>query len=293
MKTIRHFLLLLVLAALSNTALSESPPASGDDLMLGYYGRPSASYLGVLGQHSIEELMPLIKAKAAEYDQINGEPGVIPVFHLIHGMATGDPGRDKKYLLPLSSKVLMKYIEAAEENGFLVIIDTQLGGKTPIEAVTPVLKYLKYKSVHLAIDPEFEVSGLDIRPGKVIGHVSGAQINEVQSAMSDFLKENDIEEKKILMVHRFTEGMVHDPQTVQAYDQIKLIMNLDGHGSPELKVKIYNSLYGATASAKAAGGFKLFFQEDKPVIMTPAQVLGIDPVGKSGIKIPPRYINYQ
>lgn len=293
MKTIRHFLLLLVLAALSNTALSESPPASGDDLMLGYYGRPSASYLGVLGQHSIEELMPLIKAKAAEYDQINGEPGVIPVFHLIHGMATGDPGRDKKYLLPLSSKVLMKYIKAAEENGFLVIIDTQLGGKTPIEAVTPVLKYLKYKSVHLAIDPEFEVSGLDIRPGKVIGHVSGAQINEVQSAMSDFLKENDIEEKKILMVHRFTEGMVQDPQTVQAYDQIKLIMNLDGHGSPELKVKIYNSLYGATASAKAVGGFKLFFQEDKPVIMTPAQVLGIDPVGKSRIKIPPRYINYQ
>ncbi len=293
MKTIRHFLLYLVLVTFSITAFAELPPLKGDELMVGYYGRPSASSLGILGQHSIEELMPLITAKAAEYDQINGEPGVIPVFHLIYGMATGDPGRDKKYLLPLSAKVLMEYIEAAQENDFLLIIDTQLGAKTPIEAVTPVLKYLKYENVHLAIDPEFEVNNLDIRPGKVIGHVSGAQINEVQSAMSDFLKENDIKENKILMVHRFTEGMVRDPQTVQAYDQILLIMNLDGHGSPELKVKIYNSLYTAKVSDKAAGGFKLFFQEDKPAIMTPAQVLGSDPVGKGGIKISPTYINYQ
>jgi hypothetical protein len=293
MKTIRLCLLYIVLAVFPTAALSQTSPVADDELMVGYYGRPHASSLGVLGQHSIEELMPLIKAKAAEYDQINGEAVVKPVFHLIYGMATGDPGRDKKYLLPLSAKVLMEYIEAAQENDFLVIIDTQLGAKTPIEAVQPVLKYLKYDSVHLAIDPEFEVNGLDIRPGKVIGHVSGEQINEVQSAMSDFLKENGIKENKFLMVHRFTEGMVHEPQALQAYDQIKLIMNLDGHGSPALKVKIYNSLYTAEVSSKAAGGFKLFFQEDKPTLMTPAQVLGIDPVGKSKIKIPPTYINYQ
>ena len=293
MKTIKHCLLYIVLAAFSNAALSQTSPVADDELMVGYYGRPHASSLGVLGQHSIEELMPLIKAKAAEYDQINGEAVVKPVFHLIYGMATGDPGRDKKYLLPLSAKVLMEYIEAAEKNDFLVIIDTQLGAKTPIEAVQPVLKYLKYESVHLAIDPEFEVNGLDVRPGKVIGHVSGEQINEVQSAMSGFLKENGIKENKILMVHRFTEGMVQDATAVKPYDQINLIMNLDGHGSPELKVKIYNSLYSTDVSSKAAGGFKLFFQEDKPALMTPAQVLGIDPVGRSRIKIPPTYINYQ
>ena len=293
MKTLSHCIFFLALATFSNTAFCEPSPVADGELMVGYYGRPHTSSLGVLGQHSIEELMPLIKAKAAEYDQINGEAAVKPVFHLIYGLAAGDPGRDKKYLLPLSAKVLMEYVEAAQENDFLVIIDTQLGAMTPIEAVKPVLKYLKYDSVHLAIDPEFEVNGLDVRPGKVIGHVSGEQINEVQSAMSDFLKENDIKENKILMVHRFTEGMIHEPQAVQPYDQIKLIMNLDGHGSPALKVKIYNSLYTAEVSSKAAGGFKLFFQEDKPTLMTPAQVLGIDPVGKSKIKIPPTYINYQ
>ena len=75
----------------------------------------------------------------------------------------------------------MEYINAAQSNGFAVIIDLQLGGLTPVEAVKPVLKYLKYDNVHLAIDPEFEVNSLDVRPGKVIGHISGEQINQVPS----------------------------------------------------------------------------------------------------------------
>ncbi len=293
MKKISLCLFYLAFSTVSNSAFSQPQLPSGDEMMLGYYGRPGASSLGVLGQHSIEELMPLIKAKADEYDQINGDVGVIPVFHLIYGMAAGDPGRNKTYLLTLSDKVLMKYIDAAQKNGFLVIIDTQLGALTPIEAIKPVLKYLKYDSVHLAIDPEFEVNGLDVRPGKVIGHVTGDQINQVQSAMADYLTENGIKEEKILMVHRFTKGMIKDPEAVKPYDQIDLIMNLDGHGSPGLKVKVYNNLYTEVAAAKASGGFKLFFQEDKPSLMTPKQVLGMDPVGKTGIKEVPKYINYQ
>jgi hypothetical protein len=208
-------------------------------------------------------------------------------------MAAGDPGRNKTYLLSLSEKVLMEYIDAAQKNGFLVIIDTQLGALTPIEAVKPVLKYLEHDSVHLAIDPEFEVNGLDVRPGKVIGHVTGEQINQVQSAMANYLTENGIKEDKILMVHRFTEGMIKNAEAVRPYDQIDLIMNLDGHGSPGLKVKVYNKLYTQVAAARVSGGLKLFFQEDKPTMMTPKQVLGIDPVGKTGISQPPKYINYQ
>lgn len=293
LKKISLYLFCIILAAVSSTAFSQPQLPSGDEMMLGYYGRPGASSLGILGQHSIEELMPLITAKADEYDQINGDAGVKPVFHLIYGMAAGDPGRDKSYLLTLSDKVLMKYIDAAQSNGFLVIIDTQLGALTPIEAIKPVLKYLTHESVHLAIDPEFEVNGLDVRPGKVIGHVTGEQINQVQSAMADYLSENGIKEEKILMVHRFTEGMIKDAEAVKPFDQIDLIMNLDGHGSPGLKVKVYNSLYTHVAAAKASGGFKLFFQEDKPTMMTPRQVLGLDPVGKTSVKQTPKYINYQ
>jgi hypothetical protein len=285
--------LLLVVTTLSGASFSQQQPIAGQQLIVGYYGRPGATSLGVLGQHSIEELMPLIKAKAAEFHGLAGIDKVTPAFHLIYGLAAADPGRDKDYLLPLAKAKLMEYINAAQSNGFLVIIDTQLGGLTPIEAVKPVLEYLKYDSVHLAIDPEFEVNGLDVRPGKVIGHVSGEEINQVQSAMTDYLKDNGIKKKKILIVHRFTEKMISDKKAVKLYDQIDLVMNLDGHGSPQLKVNTYNALYAAEVSSKIAGGFKLFFIEDKPSMMTPKQVLGLEAVGASKIKHPPTYINYQ
>jgi hypothetical protein len=288
------FLLFIAVASFSNPSFSQQQLPSGDELIVGYYGRPGAASLGVLGQHTIEELAPIIKAKADEYDQINGDQKVTPAFHLIYGLASRDPGRDKDYILPLSNEKLMEYISAGQSKGFLVIIDLQLGALTPIEAVKPVLKYLKYDNVHLAIDPEFEVNGLDIRPGKVIGDVTGEQINQVQSAMTDYMKENGINENKILIVHMFRESMVKDSKAVKPYEKINLIMNLDGHGSPELKVKIYNNLYTSRVSSKIAGGFKLFFLEDKPSMMTPKQALGLEAVvGGTKIKEPPKYINYQ
>ena len=289
-----YFCLFYITSAIfCNVAVSQQQDPGGGELIVGYYGRPNVASLGVLGKHSIEELVPIINAKVDEYDQINGDAGVIPAFHLIYGLAAGDPGRNKEYLLPLSSKVLMEYIDAAQKNGFLVFIDTQLGALTPIEAINPVLKYLKYDSVHLAIDPEFEVTDLDVPPGRVIGHITGEQINAVQSVMSGYLKDSGIKKDKILIVHRFTSSMIRDSQVVKPYDQIDLIMNLDGHGSPELKVKIYNNLYRSDNTSSAYGGFKLFFREDKPEMMTPTQVLGMESVSESKISDPPRYINYQ
>jgi hypothetical protein len=293
MKNIILFLLFITVASVSNYSLAQQQLPLDNELIVGYYGRPEAASLGVLGQYTIEELMPKIKAKAGEYGQITGNQNVTPAFHLIYGLASSEPGRDKDYILPLSNEKLMEYINAAQSNGFAVIIDLQLGGLTPVEAVKPVLKYLKYDNVHLAIDPEFEVNGLDVRPGKVIGHISGEQINQVQSAMTDYLNENGIGENKILIVHLFRESMVKNKEMVKKYDKIDLIMNLDGHGSPKLKVDIYNDLYTADISAKIAGGFKLFFREDKPSMMTPKQVLGMEPVGDTKIKEPPKYINYQ
>lgn len=293
MKHVIPSLLILVSVFFSNQVFAQQTGHTGDELIVGYYGRPDAKSLGVLGQYSIEELTPLIQAKADEYDKINGDQKVIPAYHLIYGLATGDPGRKKDYLLPLSEAKLMKYINAAEDNGFLVIIDTQLGAQTPVEAITPVLKYLKYNSVHLAVDPEFEVDGLDIPPGKKIGHISGEEVNQVQSAMIDFMDKNGIDGKKTLMVHSFTEGMITEKNTIKQNDKIHLVMNLDGHGSPALKIKVYNSLYTARAASKASGGFKLFFQEDKPSIMTPAQSLGQESVDGHKLAEKPRYINYQ
>ena len=266
---------------------------STNEMIVAYYGRPGVKALGVLGQHSLENIIPIIKAKAAKYAKVSTNTNVIPGFDIIYGLAAADPGRRGDYILPLSSKILMKYIEAAKKHHFAVFIDVQLGKMTPLQAIKPLLKYLKHDNVHLAIDPEFEVHSLDLRPGKIVGHVTGTQINQVQSAMSKYMKSHGIKKKKILLVHMFRHSMVTDQHLVKGYDDIDLIMNLDGHGPARLKIDIYNNLYTKNVAAKIAGGFKLFFDEDKPKLMTPRQVLGVEAVNGVKIKSTPKFINYQ
>ena len=285
-------LLTTVSAELKQVDSVEQLPTK-NEMIVAYYGRPGVKSLGVLGQHSLEEIIPMIKAKADEYKKASGNLNVVPGFDIIYDLAAADPGKNKDYIIPLSSNKLMPYIEAANNHGFAVFIDLQLGEKTPVEAVRPVLKYLKYKNVHLAIDPEFEVYGLDMRPGKIIGHVTGEEVNQVQEAMTNYMKQHDIEEEKILLVHMFRHSMLENKKDLQTYDKIDLVFNLDGHGAPKLKVDIYNGIYTHRVANEVAGGFKLFFAEDKPRLMTPEEVLGLNSVNGVKVKDRPKFINFQ
>ena len=262
-----------------------------DELIVAYYGRPGVKALGVLGQHPAGELKRLIKKRAAQYAKVTGKH-VIPAFDIIYGLASAEPGANKDYIIHLNSKKLMPYIKAAEKEGFNLFIDLQLGKHTPQSAVKHVLKYLKYHNVHLAIDPEFEISNLNVRPGKKIGHIQGEWVNKVQELMNQYMKANHISEQKILVVHMFRHSMVKGKAKVRHYKNIKLVMNLDGHGSPKLKIDIYNGIYRKVHSERDAGGFKLFFKEDHP-LMTPRQVMGLESVHGARIKYPPKFINYQ
>ncbi|WP_232087425.1 hypothetical protein ACM66Z_06085 [Sulfurovum sp. ST-21] len=271
--------------------LSKLP--SDYDMILAYYGRPGTSRMGILGQYPLDTLFRKIKAHAKEYEKIlNYRYRITPGVDVVYDLAIREPGTGGNYLIPLSEKTLLKYIHKAKEYGAVVILDMQLGKKSPPQAIKPVLRYLKYENVHIAIDPEFSVDNLNVRPGKVIGSVTAEEINQVQALMSSYLKEHSIREEKILIVHMFTEKMLAHKNALRYYEKIHLVMNLDGHGSPALKVKIYNGIYTKSRAVKFAGGFKLFFKEDNP-LMSPRQVLGLEPVGRYKIKNMPTYINYQ
>ena len=295
-------LALLTAATFATASYAASPPlyksVKNDDqmplkneLIVAYYGRPGVKALGVLGQHPIGELKGLIKQRAEQYAKITGKK-VLPAFDIIYGLASAEPGAHHDYIIHLNSKKLQPYIEAAQNEGFNLFIDIQLGKHTPQDAVMHVLKYLKYHNVHIAIDPEFEVSNLNVRPGKKIGHIEGEWVNKVQALMEQHMKEHNITEKKMLVVHMFRHSMVEDKAKVRYYDNIKIVMNLDGHGSPRLKINIYNGIYQKVHAERVAGGFKLFFNEDNP-LMTPRQVMGLESVQGARIKHPPKYINYQ
>ncbi|WP_297525245.1 hypothetical protein [Sulfurovum sp.] len=294
----------ILLPLLMGTFLYASPAAETEkdalrtlpshyNMIVAYYGRPHVKTMGILGEYPISTVIQKVKARARQYEKALGNgQHVTPGFDLIYEMATTSPGKDGKYVITLSEKKLMEYIHAAQENNMVLFIDVQLGKKSPAQAVKPLLKYLKYKNVHIAVDPEFSVDNLSVRPGKKIGSITGPQINAVQDLMSAYLRDNHIEEDKILLVHMFTENMVRDKKAIRYTKKIHLAMHLDGHGSPALKIKIYNGLYTEARAAKVVGGFKVFLKADHPV-MTPRQVLGLEPVGKSRVKDMPKIITYQ
>ncbi|RXJ87016.1 hypothetical protein [Arcobacter sp. CECT 8985] len=264
------------------------------ELVIGYYGRPHSASLGILGENSIDELVKKMKKQKAYYNkELNNKVDIKLAFHIIYSLATKDPGRKKDYLLGMSDKVLMKYIKRAQKENFLVFIDLQLGTLTPAQAIKPVLKYLKYENVHLAIDPEFKIpKHKKYPPGKYIGHITAWQLNEAQDLISDYLISHNIIQRKKLIIHMFHKRMLRNKRYVKIHDNIELIYNIDGHGTGAVKTKIYNGLYAISQTNKAVGGFKIFYNNDIKPIMTPKQIMGLEPVGNQKIMIKPYYINY-
>jgi len=263
------------------------------NMIVALYGRPHSKALGTLGKQPLAQTIKMAKAKAKLYEKALGNgKHVTPGFDLIYEMATASPGRNGKYVLTLNQKVLLEYITEAQKNGIVVFIDVQLGKKSPAQAVKPLLKYLKYSNVHIAVDPEFSVDNLKVRPGKKIGSITGQQINEVQHMMRNYIKANGIKDDKILLIHMFTEHMVTNKKAISYTDRVHLAMHLDGHGSPSLKIKTYNALYTDARAGLVTGGFKVFYKQDQPR-MTPKQVLGLEKVSNHLVDDMPKIITYQ
>ncbi len=264
-----------------------------ESLVIGYYGRPNTQSLGILGQSDIDNLVEKMRKKEAYFNkELEGKVNIQMAFHIIYGLATPDAGRRNTYMLRLSNESLMKYIKRAQEEGFKVIIDLQMGANSPAEALNLVLKYLKYNDVHLALDPEFKIpKHRRYPPGRFIGHIFANQLNEAQEIMSEYLIENNLG-KRELLVHMFHKRMLRKKDEVKKFDNINLIYNIDGHGDPAVKIKIYNALYTQNEKNIAKSGFKIFYNNDTH-IMTPKQIIGWEETKGRQLWTKPYYINYQ
>ena len=213
------------------------------------YGKPGAYTMGILGRYSPEEIEPIMNEFAATYDEVNNERGLIPAFYLIYG--TCWPGGD---IGILRMSTVKKYIEFAAERGWYVFIDHQIGKYTVEQAMNAILPFLKYPNVHLALDPEWHTT----EPMKVIGSVTGDEINKAQEMMDKYIKENNITGRRVQLIHC-----------------------ADGFGSPQLKKDSY--AYNALAQNIPLKSFKLFSKPtvagagyDQPM-MTPEEVFSLNP----------------
>lgn len=163
----------------------------------------------------------------------------------------------------------------------LAFLDVQPGLSTLQQGLPHLQEHLAQPDVHLGIDAEFSMRE-GRRPGSVIGTLEAADINFAIDLLAQLVRRHRLP-PKVLVVHRFTEGMITNHRDIKPVPEVQVVMSMDGFGSKVLKRQTYTG-YIQKEPVQFAG-FKLFYKNDKPEMFTPAELLKLTPQ--------PAYIQYQ
>lgn len=250
-----------------------------------YYGNPHSKKMGALGKYPKEEMLQRLDNEIKNWQKADPATPIQPALHLVATSAQGAPGKDGKYRLRMSDRTIKKVLKWGNEHQAIVFLDIQIGLAQLGPEMAYMEKYLKLPFVHLGIDPEFSMK-TGARPGTKIGSYDAADVNEAVRFLSRIVRENNLP-PKVLVVHRFTQGMIKNYKNIKLDPNVQIVMDMDGWGPPVLKKDSYHDYIQKEPVQYT--GFKLFYENDfrKPGsrIMTPAEVLALDPK--------PMYIQYQ
>jgi hypothetical protein len=208
----------------------------------------------------------------------------IPALHYIAVTAQGKPGKDNKHRLRMPFDQLDTVMAWAKEIDAQVFVDIQVGHSTVKDEVPALVKYLSLPNVHLGIDPEFSMKGGQV-PGTKIGTFNSDDINDAIDFLAELVRNNHLP-PKVLIVHRFTQGMVTGYDKIKKLPEVQVVMDMDGFGDKILKRSTYlRYIYREPVQFT---GFKLFYKNDNKTasgMYTPAELLKFIPQ--------PVYIQYQ
>jgi len=173
----------------------------------------------------------------------------------------------------------------AKMGNAIVFLDIQVALSNVKNEVPRLEKYLKMPNVHLGIDPEFSMQDGDL-PGHKIGSMDATDINFCSEYLAKLVKDNNLT-PKILVVHRFTQGMVKNYKNIKLRPEVQIVMNMDGWGEPTLKYSTYKRYI--RQEPVQFTGFKLFYKNDLRKaphrMLTPPELMKLKPQ--------PIYIQYQ
>ncbi len=251
-----------------------------DTRIVAFYGNPKSNRMGILGQLPPAEMLAKLERIATEWAQADTSRRVMPALHLIATVAQGKPGPGGKYRLRHSDQTIEQVLGWAEERGWIVFLDVQIGHSTVADELPHLVKYLERPYVHLALDPEFAMK-LGGIPGRRIGTLDAADVNDAVQLLAGIVERKKLP-PKVLVVHRFTQRMLTNHAGITLDPRVQVVVDMDGFGPPNFKEDAYK--YFIVPEPVQYTGFKLFFKNDKPM-MTPAQVLALYPQ--------PLYIQYQ
>ena len=248
-----------------------------DYRVVAFYGSPGGTRLGQLGAGTPDQVGVQLADVASDYDSF--ERHVMPAFELIATIVHDTAGSDGKYRSQLSDDVIDQYLQAANQQQMLLILDIQPGRAKFMDEVRHYAKWLKYPNVSLALDPEWSMRAGEI-PGKTYGSTDAATINEVSAYLDQIVQTNKLPQK-LLVLHEFRDSMIQNRSAIVERPGLATVFNVDGFGTPEAKTGKYNDLTSDPERPQFVfTGFKLFYEEDtrnNGRIMNWSEVLDLDP----------------
>jgi len=253
--------------------------------IIAFYGNLYSKKMGALGEYPPKVLWQMLNKEMKAWEKADSLTPVIPAIHYIAIVASGTPGKDGKYRTRMPEHQIDSALAIAKMGNAIVFLDIQVALSTLQQEVPTLEKYLKLPQVHLGIDPEFSMKD-GSKPGKKIGNYDANDVNYCADYLAKLVKDNNLP-PKILIVHRFTQGMVKRHKEIKLRPEVQIVMHMDGWGEPILKRSTYK-LYVYKEPVQFTG-FKLFYKNDLKkaphTLMTPEDLLKLKPQ--------PIYIQYQ
>lgn len=252
--------------------------------IIAFYGNLYSKRMGILGELPKEEMIKKLKSEVANWQAADSTVKTIPALHYIAITAQGSPGKANLHRLRMPFHQIDTILSWAKPINALVFLDVQVGHSSVKEEVSTLESYLKLPNVHLGIDPEFSLKNGEI-PGTKIGTFSADDINDAIAILANIVRKNKLT-PKVLVVHRFTQGMVTNYKKIKTVPEVQIVMNMDGFGSKILKKSTYlRYIYKEPVQFT---GFKLFYKNDNKndwQIYSPNELIKFIPK--------PIYIQYQ
>ena len=244
-----------------------------DNRVLLYYGFPDNPNMGILGEYTPEDILPLLQEQAAEYEAADPSRPVKIGFELIASVAQGSAGADDEWVADTDGTWLDQYVEFTAKHDMVLFLDVQMGFRTPYEDYIGLERWLIEPHVHLGIDPEFHMHEEGEQPGVNLGHIHADDVIEAQNYLINLAASNNLP-RKSLIVHQFDHTMIEAKEEIVPMDGVDLIIDMDGWGPPALKLDTYTVVI--TNEEIEFNGIKLFYKQDEP-LMTAEEILALSP----------------
>ncbi|MEO8772438.1 MAG: hypothetical protein ABI402_20230 [Ferruginibacter sp.] len=253
--------------------------------IVAFYGNLYSKRMGILGELPKDEMLKKLQGEVAKWQAADTSTPVLPCLHYIAVTAQGYAGKDGKHRLRMPFKQIDTVLSWAKEINALVFLDIQVAGSTVNAEVPQLVSYLKQPNVHLGIDPEFSLKNGEV-PGTKIGTFNEDDINFAIDYLAELVKKYNLP-PKVLVVHRFTQGMITGYEKIKKTPEVQVVIDMDGWGSKILKKSTWDRyIYKEPVQFT---GFKLFYKNDIRVkgwsMYSPEELLKFTPK--------PIYIQYQ